>query len=95
MANNLKNLSYEDIEKKFKELLVEYAIVTVSPEEVNMDDKIENTFVNSILFIKIVVALETEFQFEFEDEDLNADSYTTLHDIVGYVERKIKSRDSI
>ncbi|SCY96038.1 acyl carrier protein [Alkaliphilus peptidifermentans] len=95
MANGNERLSYKDIEDKFKELMVEYAIVTVPPEEINMDEKIENTFVNSILFIKIVVALETEFQFEFEDEDLNADSYTTLHDIVRYVENKIKSKGTL
>lgn len=95
MSNNMENLSFEDIEKKFKELLVEYAIVTISADEINMEEKIENTFVNSILFIKIVVALETEFEFEFEDEDLNAESYSTLRDIVRYVERKIKNKGSV
>jgi len=89
MNNNSEKLSYKDIENKFRELMVEYAIVTTSPEEINLDNKIEDTFVNSIFFIKIVVALETEFQFEFEDEDLNTDSYTTLRDIIKYVDKKI------
>ena len=83
--NNIDVGKISFIEQKLRELLVEYAIVDMPPEEIDLNEKIHATFVNSILFIKIVVALETEFEFEFADEDLDVEKYTTLNDIVKYV----------
>ncbi len=90
MENRNGNDRTKQIEEKLKELLVEYAITDIPIENIDLDDKIQATFVNSILFIKVVVALETEFEFEFSDEDLDADKFATLRDIAKYVEVKTK-----
>lgn len=82
-----------NIEKKFRELLNEYAIVSTPANEINLDEKVENVFVNSILFIKIVVALETEFEFEFEEEDLDTEGYSTLRDVITYIEKRLMQKE--
>ena len=46
--------------------------------------------VESITFIKIIVALELEFDFEFDDEMLLITNFSTLKSMVDYVESKIK-----
>lgn len=40
---------------------------------------------DSITFVKMVVALETELDFEFEDEMLAVGKFETIGDIVEYV----------
>jgi len=46
---------------------------------------------NSISFIKLVVAIEEEFHFEFEDEDLDYSRFTSLNLLCKYVESRIHS----
>lgn len=45
--------------------------------------------VDSITFIKIVVALESEFNFEFDDEMLLITAFPTIISMIKYVEMKI------
>lgn len=46
--------------------------------------------VDSITFIKIIVALESEFDFEFDDEMLLITKFPTLKSMIEYVESKVK-----
>lgn len=46
--------------------------------------------VDSITFIKIIVALEGEFDFEFDDEMLLITAFPTIKSMLEYVESKIK-----
>ena len=45
--------------------------------------------VDSITFIKIVVALEGEFDFEFDDEMLLITAFPTIKSMIDYVESKV------
>lgn len=65
----------------------------------NLNDKasfcasIDSNFseVDSITFIKIVVALETAFDFEFDDEMLLIANFPTIKSMVEYVMSKGRS----
>lgn len=54
--------------------------ISVKPENLLQDLEI-----NSITFIKIVVALESEFDFEFEDEKLLFAAFPCVKDIIDYI----------
>jgi acyl carrier protein len=44
---------------------------------------------DSVTFIKMVVALESEFEFEFDDDMLLIEKFPTADDMIQYVESKI------
>lgn len=45
--------------------------------------------INSISFLKIVVAIETELDFEFDDDDLVTNNFTTIESLATYIKYKI------
>jgi acyl carrier protein len=53
--------------------------------EITKDTPIESIGFNSILFIKLVVAIENKFGFEFDDNKLNFESMKTVEGIVDYI----------
>ncbi len=55
--------------------------------DVKYDTKFESIGLNSIMFIRVVVALEEKFDIEFEDEYLDYEMYNTVTDFCAYVER--------
>lgn len=85
---HMSNLAY--IQNKVLDIIIQ-----------NFDDKasscvsIDSNFseVDSITFIKIVVALETEFDFEFDDEMLLINNFPTVKSMVEYVMAKGRELD--
>jgi len=78
------------IETKVREIIKENAELIVPIEEIGLDDDITNIGINSISFIKVVVAAETEFEFEFEDDDLDFSGFKDIRSIIAYIENKTK-----
>ena len=62
--------------------------------EISADSQLKDFNVNSISFIKIVVALEAKFDIQFEDDDLDASKFETVEDIVKYVEQEMNKQTS-
>lgn len=62
--------------------------------DVNIDLGFSDIGVDSIIFIKIVVALESEFDFEFDDELLQITAFPTIKSMIEYVETKIDNGES-
>jgi acyl carrier protein len=56
---------------------------------VTAESKLKDFNINSISFIKIVVALEEKFDIQFGDDDLDASKFETVGDIVQYVEKEM------
>lgn len=78
------------IEQRFKDVLKstleeDSAII----DNIKLEDSLVDYDMNSISFIKIVVALEKEFDIEFDDEQLNAEQFATFEDIVNNIASKI------
>lgn len=53
-------------------------------------DSILEELIDSITFVKMIVALEGEFDFEFEDEMLSVSKIEKVEDLVNYVESRLK-----
>ena len=47
--------------------------------------------IDSIAFVKMIVALEIEFNFEFEDDMLSVSNNKKVEDLVKYVESRLGS----
>lgn len=58
-------------------------------EKLTLETNLKDLGIDSISFIKIVVAIETEYEIEFEDEQLDANEFTTLGALAAYVESRI------
>lgn len=57
---------------------------------VTLDSDFNSIGINSIAFIRTVVALESEFDFEFDDEKLQISEFPTIKSMTEYVASKIK-----
>lgn len=58
--------------------------------DVTLETSFINAGIDSITFIRIVVALESEFGFEFDDEMLLITQFPTIKSMIEYVASKIK-----
>ncbi len=79
-----------DIQKIVFDVIVSNLSEKISSNiSVNMD--LNSIGLDSITFIKMIVALECEFDFEFDDEMLIITEFPTVKSIVEYVAMKIST----
>lgn len=52
-------------------------------------DQLTSLGINSLIFVKIILAIEDEFGFEFDNDNLILNKLMTLNDFVRYIESKI------
>lgn len=57
--------------------------------EATLESTIESLFLDSIVFIKLIVKLEETFGFQFADEVLNKTYFLRIEDIFNYVEKNM------
>ena len=73
----------------------EHNVISTIKELIDVDINIDTNFIDinldSITFIKIVVALEEKYVFEFDDEKLLITELPTVKTMIEYVESKISS----
>ena len=77
------------IYQKIREIINEDIDFSVPLQDFGTDLRLADIGVNSITFIKIVVAIETEFNIEFADEDLDFNKFPNIDFLVTYVKDKI------
>ncbi len=58
-------------------------------DNIRLDETLAAFGLNSVEFVKLVVMLEKEFGFEFDNEHLDFAKFSTIRDIVDYIESKI------
>jgi Acyl carrier protein len=81
-----------ETESKVMEILREQSEIN---DEILKESKLIDLGLNSLSFIKIVVALEKEFDFKFDIEDLNIERFETFSSISDYVEAKLKALNKL
>ncbi|MEC0090205.1 acyl carrier protein [Paenibacillus macquariensis] len=74
MINQIK----ADVVRIIKELLE-------LPEDIMLDNRITDNGVNSIIFIKLIVALESAYEIEIPDEFLVMEKFETIDDFVNCI----------
>lgn len=57
--------------------------------EITIDTSFDSIGLDSLVFIKLVVALEDEHDFEFDDEKLLMEEFPSVKSMLEYVETKI------
>ncbi|MCR2023743.1 acyl carrier protein [Blautia pseudococcoides] len=71
------------IEKKFYELISEELKV----ENISKETELESLGLDSITYIKLIVAMEKTFEIEFDDDDLNMYNFKTVSDLLNKIEK--------
>jgi len=73
-------------------LIKENKIVNTLDDDkcINLGEPLVNYGFNSILFIKLVVAIEKYFNIEFNGNDLLEENFTTLGHFISYIEQRYK-----
>ena len=86
-TENYNPTGLSDIQKRAFEVIT--ANLDSKIGDVTLETAFAGAGVDSITFIKIVIALEGEFDFEFDDEMLLITKFSTIKLMVEYVESKI------
>ena len=64
----------------------------VSLEQLALEKDLSKYNLNSLTYIKIIVALEEEFDIEFDDDELDIKSFQTVNDLVKCTENLINKK---
>lgn len=80
------------IKKRFERVFSEIIKVDIPEEGLNGEENLLNLGVNSIAFIKTLVAVEQEYNIEFSDEDLDFAGFETVNDLMGLLEKKLSEK---
>lgn len=88
MMDDSNQSTYNYVSQKLKSILHNCLELQIDKEDITLDSNLTEYGLNSVTFIKIVVAIENELEFEFEDEDLDSNKFITIRSIVDYVMEK-------
>lgn len=80
----------KEIESKIKDIVKQVTNFEGDTVDIDLNEELISTVIDSVSFIKIVVAIESEFGFEFDDENLDFNKYRSLNDLISYIEDKIQ-----
>lgn len=87
-----KNQDATHVGYKVREIIRNIIDIPILTEDIDEVNNLDNLGINSITFIKIVVAIEMEFDFEFEDEDLDYSKFATVQSLVDYVKNRVNGQ---
>lgn len=80
-----------DIQKKAFEVIISDLDVKVL-NNISLDSDFSSIGIDSINFIRLIVALENEFNFEVDDEMLLSSAFPTIRTMIEYVEAKVSKK---
>ena len=63
---------------------------TAQDVKIGLESELSSIGLNSVIFIKIVVDLESEFDIEFANEDLEYGKFKDIQDICDYISNKLE-----
>lgn len=75
----------EDIKARVINMLKENLEESDQVEELKPDDDLVVLGINSMTFIRLVIAAEMEFGIAWKDEDLNYQNFSTINNIIDYI----------
>jgi acyl carrier protein len=74
-----------EIELKLREIIYSTVELTLPIEEISDEANLEEYGLNSISYIKVIVAVENAFGIEFDDEELDFSKLSNIKNLTGYV----------
>ncbi len=79
----------KELELKVRSIIGEIVDNKLQLEQLTIEDDITKVGVNSISFIKLIVAIEDEYGIKFNNEDLIDDKLTILKHLIFHIQKKI------
>lgn len=61
----------------------------INVDEIGAEEELINYGVTSIVFIKIVLKIESEFDIEYEDDEIDSFKFANIRSYVEFIECKI------
>lgn len=80
-----------DVSKKLCEIIKKSSSIV----EVNPTNKFCDMGINSLDFIRIIVEIEEHFNIEFDEDFLNKEKFSTVFDMVCYINKQIEKKNSM
>jgi acyl carrier protein len=77
------------IEAKVKEILKANVKFEKSIDQIGLEDDLVAIGLNSIKFLKVIVALEETFDIEMDEEQLNIENFRTLNRLLATIENSL------
>lgn len=74
------------IEERVRKIVQSHVKIADAIDEIVIEDNLIEMGIDSITFIKMVVALEAEFGVEFNEGVLDIKQYPTIQSLVSYLE---------
>jgi acyl carrier protein len=81
-------MSSTEIETRLKTVFRKTYELEISEEELKIEEEFFNYGVNSLDFIKFLLAIEKEFGFRFKDDELKLNAFKNLKSVIDYLEEK-------
>ncbi len=81
----------DNIKLILREILKNNTDITISVEEIDANANLDEYGINSISFIKFIVAIENKFEIEFDDEKLDFKKLSTIKSLVDYITEKMQT----
>jgi len=75
------------IEVKVKEVLKENLELEKNIESIGFEEDLVVKGMNSIKFLKVIVALEEALDIDFDEEELNIENFRTISSIISTIEK--------
>lgn len=82
-----------DIESKLREIIGELYENKIDIDKISLYDNLYDMGLTSMMFVRIMVCLESAFSLEFDDEDLDINKFQNFHTLINYLDKKLKSLD--
>ena len=76
-----------DIQKKLREIIKEIISSPELVDNIGPYDELTSIGINSISFVKIMVAIEQEYGIEVDDDDLDINKFKNLDGLVNYISK--------
>ena len=78
----------ETVENRVREIFNDHIL---EPEQITGEELFSK--VNSVDYIKIIVAIELEYDFEFNDDDLSIGRFKTITELSQYIMTRLSEQD--
>ena len=78
----------ENVENRVRKIIAAKCDIE-KVSEISLTENLQDLGINSVSFIKLIIALEKEFGTESNDEDLSYESFQTLQGIIDYIEKRV------
>lgn len=59
--------------------------------QIDASTKFADMIIDSLSYIEFIVSVEEKFNIEFDDDMLATDTFTTIGDLILYVEKKVQN----